>query len=205
MNCFRFGLALCAPLVLMACNTSTGTATATTPTAAATMAATTASGPNKPKLEALQEKNQTLKRSTMVDLPTTGSATYSGYAQVISDRSVIPTTSTELVGQATLKVGFAGTGSMSGTVENFDDQGTAYGGSLAVSDGAISTDTNGPLVRGNIKGTLTKDGAAYDINGKISGGFFGAGGEYLNGFDDITVTSGGKTSATNISLNAEKQ
>lgn len=192
---------MCAPLILAACNTSTGTTT----TATAAMAATPPSGANKPLLEALQSKNQALTRSAMADLPMSGSATYTGYAQVISDRTVIPTTSTELVGKATLEVGFAGAGSMSGTVDDFDDNGTEYGGSLAVSNGAISSDANGPRVRGDIQGTLTKDGVSYDVDGNISGSFFGSGGEYLNGFDDITVTSGSKTSATNISLNAEKQ
>ena len=170
-----------------------------------TMAAASTGGANKPLLEALQAKNQTLTRSAMADLPMSGSATYTGFAQVISDRSVIPTTSTELVGKATLEVGFAGTGSMTGKVDNFDDQGTKYGGSLDVSNGAITTDANGPLVRGDIKGKLTNSGASYTVDGKISGGFFGANGEYLNGFDNITVTSGTKSSATNISLNAEKQ
>lgn len=176
-------------------------------TQAATMAMVAAAptGPNKPRLEALQARNQALTRSALADLPMSGSATYTGYAQIISDRSVIPTNSTELVGRATLEVGFAGGGSMSGTVDDFDDQGTDYGGSLTVSNGAITTDANGPLVRGDIKGTLTNGGASYGVDGKISGGFFGPNGEYLNGFDNITVSSGSASVATNISLNAEKQ
>lgn len=169
------------------------------------MAATPAGGANKPLLEALQEENQTLTRSAMADLPMSGSATYVGFAQIISDRSVIPTTSTELVGKASLEVGFAGTGSMTGTIDTFDDEGTAYGGALAVSGGAISAGANGPEVRAAVSGTLTNAGDSYEVDGNISGGFFGADGEYLNGFDDITVTSGGQTSNTNISLNAEKQ
>lgn len=171
-----------------------------------TMAATpTSGGANKPLLEALQEENQTLTRSAMADLPPSGGATYVGYAQVISDRTVIPTVSTELVGKASLEVGFGGTGSMTGTIDDFDDNGTEYGGSLAVSAGTISAGANGPQVRGKVAGTLTNAGTSYDVDGNITGGFFGPGGEYLNGFDDITVTSGGATSNTNISLNAARQ
>lgn len=200
-NSVAFTFSLIVIAALGACQSNNG---AVTQQAMVTMAATP-SDPNKPLLEALQARNQTLTRSAMTDLPTSGSATYTGFAQIISDRSVIPTTSTELVGRATLEVGFAGTGSMTGTVDDFDDQGTEYGGSLAVSNGVITTDANGPLVRGDINGTLTNGGTSYGVNGKISGGFFGATGEYLNGFDNITVTSGANSSATNISLNAERQ
>lgn len=199
-----FNFSILALTALGACQNTNGN-NAVAQQAMVTMAAASTGGANKPLLEALQAKNQTLTRSAMADLPMSGSATYTGFAQVISDRSVIPTTSTELVGKATLEVGFAGTGSMTGKVDNFDDQGTKYGGSLDVSNGAITTDANGPLVRGDIKGKLTNSGASYTVDGKISGGFFGANGEYLNGFDNITVTSGTKSSATNISLNAEKQ
>lgn len=171
-----------------------------------TMAATpTSGGANKPLLEALQEENQTLARSAMADLPMSGGATYVGYAQVISDRTVIPTVSTELVGKASLEVGFGGTGSMTGTIDDFDDNGTEYGGALAASAGTISAGANGPQVRGKVAGTVTNAGASYDIDGNITGGFFGPDGEYLNGFDDITVTSGSATSNTNISLNAARQ
>ena len=198
----KISVALLGVVALGACQ-NTAANNAVTQQAMVTMAA--ASGPNKPLLEALQTKNQGLARTVMADLPMGGSAKYVGFAQVISDRSVIPTTSTELVGKATLEVGFAGGGSMTGTVDDFDDQGTQYGGSLAVSNGGITMDANGPLVRGDIKGTLTNAGASYTVDGKISGGFFGPTGEYLNGFDNIMVTSGAKSQATNISLNAERQ
>ena len=189
---------------LAACNSNTVN-NAVTQAAMVTMAATPAGPANKPLLEELQTANQTLGRADMADLPPSGGATYVGFAQVISDRSVIPTTSTELVGKASLEVGFAGSGSMTGTIDDFDDNGTDYGGSLTVSDGEISAGPNGPQVRGAVAGTLTNNGESYDVDGNITGGFFGPTGEYLNGFDDITVTSGGKTSNTNISLNAERQ
>jgi hypothetical protein len=196
------GVSLLACTTLAGCN-STNVGTAVMQQATLAMAAT--DGANKPLLEALQADNRSLARTVATDLPPSGSATYTGFAQVISDRSVIPTSSTELVGRATLEVGFAGAGSMSGTVDDFDDAGTEYGGALTVSNGSISSDANGPLVRGDINGTLTNGGTSYDVNGNISGSFFGPNGEYLNGFDDITVSSGANSSATGISLNAERQ
>lgn len=191
-------------VALMGCQSAVNNAV--TQSAMVAMAAPpTAGGANKPLLEALQEENRSRTRTAMADLPPSGSATYTGFAQVISDRSVIPTTGTELVGKARLEVGFAGTGSMTGTIDDFDDNGTDYGGSLTVSGGEISAGPNGPQVQSAVSGTLTNGGASYDVDGNITGGFLGPDGEYLNGFDDITVTSGGKTSNTNISLNAARE
>lgn len=160
---------------------------------------------NKPLLETLQTRNQAFSFTDMADLPRSGSANYTGFAQIFADGAVIPTTSQEVVGVANLTVGFSGSGSMTGSVTNFDDVAGVYDGTLTVTGGSISAGTNGPKVRSAIAGTLTRNtGEVFEVSGNLTGGFNGPKGEYLNGADKVTVTSGGRSVETDITLNAEQ-
>jgi hypothetical protein len=203
-----FGVGLVTCVALAGCqstNTATGTNTGTG--VAANMAATNTgvAGVNKPLLEALQTKNPGLSRTVLADLPPSGSADYSGYAQIFGDGAVIPTTTKEVVGVAKLNVGFAGSGSMTGTVTDFDDSTGTYTGTLNVTGGSIAAGANGPEVTSAIEGQLTRSsGEVFDVSGNLTGGFLGATGEYLNGANKVTVTSGGQSAVTDLTLNAER-
>lgn len=191
--------------VLAGCNSTTSTngTTATTAMAATT---TRTANTNKPLLEALQARNQNTAFTTMASLPTTGSAKYTGFAQIFSDSGVIPAGNNEAVGVADLDVGFANGGSMTGTVTDFDDQTGTYTGTLTVTGGAISQGTNSPQVRSVIAGTLTRStGQVIDVSGNLTGGFNGATGEYLSGADKVTLTSGATSAVGDITVNAERQ
>lgn len=205
MNYSTLSFCLIAASVLAGCN-SNNAATVTTPAATMAAAGTRVANTNKPLLETLQTKNQALTFSKMADLPKTGSAKYNGFAQIFADGAVIPTTTKEVVGVAKLTVGFDGTGSMTGSVTDFDDATGTYTGTLDVTGGSIAAGTNGPQVTSAISGTLTRSsGQVFDVSGNLTGGFFGPTGEVLNGANKVIVTSDGKSATTDITVNAERQ
>ncbi len=205
----RLILASVTLLGVAACNTQSSSTGSTSTTAAAAAAASPSTatsgstgGVNKPLLEALQA-TQDFTKTPLASLPTTGSATYNGYAQIIGDGTVVA--QREIVGEAALEVGFAGTGTMTGTLSNFDDTFGTYTGTLNVTGGAFSDGANGRTIRSDVAGTITRSsGQEIGVSGKISGRFTGATGQHLVGFDDVTLTSGGASATGNVSLNASQ-
>jgi len=200
MNKLAFIAALGAgALALPACNSTNANATA----AMAALATSGGSGgQNKPQLEALQA-TQDFNTTDIAALPTGGTANYTGFAQIVGDGTVL--NATEIVGEADLTVGFAGTGSMTGTLSNFDDPTGTYTGTLDVTGGTFSDANGARTVRSDVSGTLTRNtGTEFSVDGNLSGRFTGTTGQHLVGFDDITVTSGGQSAQGNISLNASQ-
>lgn len=197
---WRGSIFLLASLGLVACNGTTNTTGSTTATAAATAAAS--GGQNKALLEALQA-TQDFTMTPVATLPTTGTATYNGYAQIYGDGTVVSVS--ELVGEAELEVAFSGTGGMTGTVSNFDDATGTYTGSLNVTGGTFSDGSDGRTITSSVAGTITRNtGVEIEVNGDISGRFTGSTGQHLVGFDDVTLTLDGNTATGNISLNASQ-
>ena len=164
-----------------------------------------ATGGNKAALELLQTELSGQPRSTSV--PSQGTFKYKGFVNMAPDGKVVPFGSGEVVGQADLDVSFAGGGAMTGTVDNFDDEaGGTYTGQLVVSNGNLGAGANGPEISGDIAGTLVRDsGQSFDINGGLTGGFFGANQEVINGADTVTITSTGQSIQNDIFVLGKKQ
>ncbi len=126
----------------------------------------------------------TLNPTPVAQMPTSGTATYNGYAS----GQFAPTVATtdNLVGDAVLTANFSGPGSVTGVLSNFNS--TAQGnltGTLAVTSGAIT----GNLVNVSVSGTLTGISNSVNFATSGSGVFLGGGADgFLAGTTGSAIT-----------------
>ena len=118
---------------------------------------------------ALRDDVQAMPLSTVIDMPTVGSATYEGQAVVRVDA-----TGTALVGDARISADFSDA-TLTGNLNNFTGtlDGSNYGdvnGSIAIKDGEIGVASASGLT-GDIKGALSNGDDQLSINGAIVGNF----------------------------------
>jgi hypothetical protein len=113
---------------------------------------------------------QSLPWSTSADMPTTGSATYTGYATVLMDTP----TDSMMVGDARLTADFDRS-TLTGNLNNF--VGTVngsdyanYSGSLGLTNGEIGI-ASASALGADISGTLTSNTDRVTINGGVQGNF----------------------------------
>jgi outer membrane murein-binding lipoprotein Lpp len=194
--------AILSTLMLAGCN-SAGTETAATP--AATLATSNTRMPhlNNAKLNALFDANKSLAVTPIGTLPPSGSASYNGFAELVSPASVMTgTTGGSAVGVAALEVDFGtATNAMTGTITDFDDTTGTYDGTLNVTGGSISSITGNLAATSDIAGTLTRSsGEVINVAGKVGGVFYGPNGVFLQGSEKVTVSSGGQNAVTDIFL-----
>lgn len=109
------------------------------------------------------------------NLPTTGSATYTGYVGGDVDGST-------LIGELSLTANFTGTGTVSGSATNFQHEvDGAYTGSLTMPSTGINPNLDGDQeFAGTLTGTLANGGTDYDTDITLTGYFAG-------GTDDTVV------------------
>lgn len=163
---------------------------------------------NKAGLEALQA-NTTFEFTPAADVP--GTANYAGFVQIFSDNASVPAiVGTEAVGVANFAVDLSGSGSLTGSATDFQDQAGTYTGTLDIANGAIGPDSVSPtatIATAEIDGVLTREtGEVITIDGEIEGRFFGAGGEMLVGnSSDATATVDGTAGDVQIAIHGELQ
>lgn len=142
-----------------------------------------------------------INASSSVDastLPSSDQATYTGvfYQNIPTD------TDRDTLGQAEVVVDF-GTDTLDATVSDlhFRDL-TAVNGTLTGS-GTISR-VSDPDISMSLNGTLTENGNTHVVSNSMTGGFFGAGGQYMevNGSGTM-VTNGGPAATTGTQIKAE--
>jgi len=119
--------------------------------------------------KALREDVQAMPLSTVIDMPTVGSATYEGQAVVRVDA-----TGTALIGDARISADFSDA-TLTGNLSNFTGtlDGSNYGdvnGSIAIKEGEIGVASASGLT-GDIKGLLSNGDDQLSINGGIAGNF----------------------------------
>lgn len=117
-------------------------------------------------------------------MPTTGSAEFRGYSAIFID-PVLATDDDDVVmlGDVTMTVTFANSGTVTGTADNFDAVlGDGPTGRLASVSGSIAIGGNNSAIGDNrdanewnsdYAGTLTVEGETYTITGDLDGGFLG--------------------------------
>jgi hypothetical protein len=128
---------------------------------------------NNAKLNALFDANKSLAVTPIGTLPPSGSASYNGFAELVSPASVMTgTTGGSAVGVAALEVDFGtATNAMTGTITDFDDTTGTYDGTLNVTGGSISSITGNLAATSDIAGTLTRSsGEVINVAGKVGGG-----------------------------------
>lgn len=113
---------------------------------------------------ALTEASAALSRATLLDptplseIPDSGTASLSGIL-LLNDAEGTEQRDASVSGAMTVVVDFSGDGSIEGTATNFRDLAdTAVGGELVLSDGQISTGSEGGSAAGTLTGRLTDVG-----------------------------------------------
>lgn len=109
-----------------------------------------------------------LRPTTVAQMPTSGSATYNGF--VSGQFAPTAATTDNLIGDAVLTANFSGLGSVSGTLSNFNStlQGN-MAGTLSLTSGVIA----GNLVSVGVNGTLTGSANAVTFATSGAGTFLG--------------------------------
>lgn len=163
--------------------------------------------------QALEASRSTLfaadGRTPREDLPTTGTADYSGAAVFVFDGSraevdarlgsVIAapqsaeSSDVDAIGSVSVTADFSGSGSVGGSIDNLrtpDNQ--PVEGSLTLADTAINTGAaalGGPAVfQGSVSGTLSADGQTAEVTGQQLGQFVGADGAMVESFLEGNLT-----------------
>lgn len=119
-------------------------------------------------------------------MPTTGSADYSGLVQLnLPVGGAAPQT---YLGTIDVTVIFDATAPVTGELQGF----TGLSGTLTVSDGVITPDADPDAefqFFADVAGTLSTSGAAHDLDGSLAGDFYGPGAGAIAGvvFGDITT------------------
>lgn len=139
------------------------------------------------------------------NLPTSGAASYAGFASFSENASP------QIIANANLSVNFKDS-SISGQLNNFrGDDGTVFKGQMLLSNGAINNSKSS--ITADIDGKLTSDSArmsTVDATGEFSGNFIGDNHQYIRGDTSaIWITNAGMNTEERISmqgeLTAEKQ
>lgn len=110
-----------------------------------------------------------LDLTPLSEIPSAGSASYSGVL-ILNDAAGSATADATVVGGVALEVTFDGAGSVDATASNFRDLAdTEVGGSLVLSDGALSIGSESGSLAGTFTGRLTDVGqpgtdADYDYS-----------------------------------------
>jgi|GEM_PF-5376544 len=148
----------------------------------------------------LKRELELLPDTDIADVPTTGSATYSG----TTGFNVRMSTSeqTQMFGAIELTTFFAGDGDVTGQIEEIYSDGNifteenagAVEGELIISNGAILRDQPdprfNPQFEAELTGTLVEpDGRTENYDGTIDGRFYG---------DDLEMVSGGINGQSNV-------
>lgn len=132
------------------------------------------------------------------DMPTTGSATYNGFATLLIDTP----TDSALAGDARIAANF-GTRTLSGDMTNFigsvdGSPYTAFNGSLAIRNGQIGVSTASSF-NGDLTGTLSSSQDVVRVDGDVSGNF------RSDGTINAAALSASSTTDTDIFVNGVSQ
>jgi len=136
-----------------------------------------------------------LTYTAMGSIPTTGSASFNGYAYGNLANST-DTITDNIVGDLSINVSYGGSTSFTGSISDIvDEDGDALTGSLTLSSGSLNrsgSPTQDPTVAISISGSLT-DGSAQTLNitGLLEGDFLGTSANALGGELLGTVTVNG--------------
>ena len=142
----------------------------------------------------LSTQAEGLDASASADIPTTGTASYSGYMGVDVGYN-------EVIGDLSMSVDFA-SDSVSGSARNFiSASNIAYTGDLTLTGGFIDrtadTALGDPHLLADVDGTLTSDGIASTVDAQLRGTFQGPGRDIVSGYVSGTVTNQFGTNALN--------
>ena len=155
------------------------------------------------RLDALADLVQSAADAGLTDastLPTSGEARYDGHALITAEHS--DASETTILGDLGLEVGFANSGSVSGTIGNFtDEDGQDYAGTIALTGGALDRTSTGiedddPAFELDASGSITDpDGVVFTLSDDSTGAgdFYGADWGYVvGGLFGSACTSGGE-------------
>lgn len=167
--------------------------------------------------QALEARRGTLfaaeRRTPREDLPTTGTADYTGAAvfvvdetraaadnrlsSVIFDAQNAQASDVDAIGSVRVTADFSGAGSIGGSIDNLrtpDNQ--PIDGSLTLADAPINAGaaTGAAVFQSSVSGTLGRDGETAQVSGQQLGQFVGADGAMIESFLEGTL-SGPETAA----------
>ena len=127
-------------------------------------------------------------------LPTSGSATYRGFTEIVTD-----STATGLSGVTVVSTNFSSDTVTGNITDIVDHNEIRYDGEVAITNGTFDRLVDPTVfwsMQADLDGVISDDTTNYTVTGQMNAGFFGGSHEYIRGEVDGTIADDALSSET---------